>query len=160
MGMVNQLGKFSRKLTDLSQPLRKLLSSRNSWIWEEAQERAFNQVKKEILTPTLLALYDTSSKTKDSADSSSVGMGAVLLQCSREGEWRPVVIASRSLAETETRYAQNEKEGLASTWASEKFSNYLLGMRFTLETDHKPRVPLLGNKELDQLPPRVLRFHL
>ena len=117
-------------------------------------------MKKEILTPTLLALYDTSSKTKDSADASSVGMGAVLLQRSREGEWRPVVIASRSLAETETRYAQNEKEGLASTWASEKFSNYLLGMRFTLETDHKPRVPLLGNKELDQLPPRVLRFHL
>ena len=29
-----------------------------------------------------------------------------------------------------------------------------------METDHKPLVPLLGNKELDQLPPRVLRFRL
>ena len=37
--MVTHLGKFSRKLADLSQPLRKLLSSRNSWIWEEAQEQ-------------------------------------------------------------------------------------------------------------------------
>ena len=110
MGMVNQLGKFSRKLADLSQPLRKLLSSRNSWIWEEAQEQAFNQVKEELLTPTILALYDPSSETKVSADASSVGMGAVLLQRSREGEWRPVVFASRSLSETEARYAQNEKE--------------------------------------------------
>ena len=33
-------------------------------------------------------------------------------------------------------------------------------MRFTLETNHKPLVLLLGNKELDQLPPRVLRFRL
>ena len=27
-------------------------------------------------------------------------------------------------------------------------------------TDHKPLVPLLGSKHLDNLPPRVLRFHL
>ena len=33
-------------------------------------------------------------------------------------------------------------------------------MRFTLETNHKPLVLLLANKELDQLPPRVLMFHL
>ena len=51
--MVNHLGKFSRILADLSQPLRKLLSSRNSWIWEEAQEQVFNQMKEELLTPTI-----------------------------------------------------------------------------------------------------------
>ena len=90
------------------------------------QEIAFNQVKEELLTPTILALYDPSSKNKVSADASSVGMGAVLLQCSRKGEWRPVVFESRSLPETETHHAQIEKEALASTWACEKFSNYLL----------------------------------
>ena len=115
-------------------------------------------MKEELLTPTILALYDPSSETKVSADASSVGMGAVLLQCSKKGEWRPVVFASRLLSETETCYAQIEKEALASTWACEKFSNYLLGMRFTLETNHKPLVLLLGNKELDQLPPRSSCF--
>lgn len=160
MGMVNQLGKFSKKLADFSQPLRKFLSSKNSWIWGETQERAFNQVKEELLKPTILALYDPKAVTKVSADASSMGLGAVLLQCSQDQKWRPVVFASRSLTETEICYAQIEKEALASTWACEKFSNYLLGMKFTLETDHKPLVPLLGNKELDQLPPRVLRFRL
>ena len=29
-----------------------------------------------------------------------------------------------------------------------------------IETDHKPLVPLLGIKNLDSLPPRVLRFRL
>ena len=30
----------------------------------------------------------------------------------------------------------------------------------TLETDHKPLVPLLSHKGLDSLLPRILRFHL
>ena len=33
-------------------------------------------------------------------------------------------------------------------------------MRFTLETNHKQLVLLLGDKELDQLPPRVFRSRL
>lgn len=106
---MNHLGKFSRKLADLSQPLKKLLSSRNSLIWEEAQEHVFNQMKEELLAPTILALYDPSSETKVSAEALSVGMGAVLLQRSKKGEWRQVVLASRLLSETETRHAQIER---------------------------------------------------
>ena len=52
-------------------------------------------MKEELLTPTILALYDPSSESKVSADASSVGMEAVLLQRSKKGEWRPVVFASR-----------------------------------------------------------------
>ena len=71
---------------------------------------------------------------------------------------RPVVYAS--LAMSETRYAQIEKEALAITWACEKFCTYILGKHISVETDHKSLVPLLGSKHLDNLPPRVLRFHL
>ena len=70
------------------------------------------------------------------------------------------MFASRALSEAETRYAQIEKEALALTWALEKFSEYVLGKIVALETDHKPLVPILGTKSLDQLPPRVLRFRL
>ena len=61
---------------------------------------------------------------------------------------------------TETRYAQIEKEALAITWACENRSTYILGKHISIETDHKPLVPLLGCKHLDNLPPRVLRFRL
>ena len=73
--------------------------------------------------------------------------------------WRPIAYTSRSLSETERRYAQIE-EALACTWACEKFSTYILRMKFLIEIDHKPLVPLLGTKHLDSLPPRVLRFCL
>lgn len=64
------------------------------------------------------------------------------------------------MSEMERRYAQIEKEALATTWACEKFSTYILGKCIELETDHKPLVLLLNNKHLDSLPPRILRFRL
>ena len=53
-----------------------------------------------------------------------------------------------------------EKEALAATWACEKFSYFILSKHIEIKTDHKPLVPLLGTKHLDNLPPRVLRFRL
>lgn len=44
---------------------------------------------------------------------------------------------SRAMSDTEKRYAQIEKEALAITWGFEKFSCYLLGLTFEIETDHK-----------------------
>ena len=160
MGMINQMGKFSPNIAEIGKPLRELLSTKRAWLWGLEQERAFNELKQELTRPTVLALYDPEARCKVSADASSFGLGAVLLQGNREGEWRPVAYASRSLSETERRYAQIEKEALAVTWSCEKFSNYILGTRFEIETDHKPLVPILSSKHLNDLPPRVLRFRL
>ena len=68
-------------------------------------------LKREISSPRVLALYDVDTKTKVSADASAYRIGAVLTQ-QQQGTWRPVAIASRTLNEAETRYAQIEKEAL------------------------------------------------
>ena len=65
-----------------------------------------------------------------------------------ESQWHPIAYASRSMTESETHYAQIEKEALAFTWACEKFTPYIQGKTITLETDHKPLVPLLSHKGL------------
>ena len=160
LGMTTQLGKFSPNLADLTQPLRELLHRKNSWLWGPAQEKAFVLVKDELTKPSVLLLYDPLLQTKVTADASSFGLGAVLSQKDSADRWRPVSFASRALSDTEKRYAQIEKEALAVTWASEKFQDFVLGKEFTIETDHKPLVPLLNSKNLDNLPPRVLRFRL
>ena len=99
----------------------------------------------------ILTMYHPTSKTNISADASSHGLGAVILQqsSSSSNQWKPVAYASRPMTDTEKRYAQIEKEALAATWASERFSEYVIGRHFLLETDHKPLVPLLSNKRLD-----------
>ena len=142
----------------MTKPLRELLSSKTWWLWGRTQDRAFGKVKDELCSRRVLAIYNPNRETKVSADASSFGLGAVLLQKDDNEGWRPVYYASRSLSETECRYAQIEKEALAATWACEKFSDYIIGLNFTIETDHKPLVPLLGKKSLSDLPPRILRF--
>ena len=124
MGMVNHLGKFSSRLAELTQPLRELLGKKSTWMWGPEQDQAFTRVKEELSKPTILVLYDPDAATKLSADASSYGLGGVLLQLN-ESKWKPVAYASRSMTETERRYAQIEKEALAITWACEKFSCYI-----------------------------------
>ena len=159
MGVINQLGKFSPNTAELSAPLHTLLSVNQAWFWGPDQDKAFDQLKTELTTPHILTVYDPHAQTKISADASSFGLGAVLLQA-KGTSWHPVAYASRSMTNTEHRYAQIEKEALAITWACEKCSSYIIGNHILLETDHKPLVPLLTYKNLENLPPRVLRLRL
>lgn len=87
-------------------------------------------------------------------------MGAVFLQRHAETGSKPVAYASRALSSTKQCYGQIEREALASTWACERFAEFLIGKSFHTETDHKPLVPLLGSKSLDELPPRIQRLHM
>ena len=161
LGMANQLGKFTPKIAEMSQPLRELLSSKTTWLWGPSQDEAFEKLKSELIQPTVLALYDPEATLRVSADASAYGLGAVLLQKARSStEWKPVAYASRALSDTEQRYSQIEKEALAAVWACERFSDYVLGKRIHLETDHKPLVPLFSTTHLDRMPPRILRFRL
>ncbi|KAJ8377185.1 hypothetical protein SKAU_G00077650 [Synaphobranchus kaupii] len=159
LGMVNQLGKFIPRLAERDKALRDLLSKKNCWLWGTDQARAFQDLKDALSSPPVLAMYDPNRESKVSADASSYGLGAVLLQ-EAEGGWRPVAYVSRSLTPTEQRYAHVEKEALGLTWACERFRNFLIGKHFQMETDHKPLLSLLGSQPLDTLPPRILRFRM
>ena len=125
-------------------------------MWGLSQEEAFSQVKAELTKPTVLT-YNPMVPTKVSADASSYGLGAVLLQ-RVDDTWRPVAYASRATSEAERKCTQLEKEALAVTWACDKFSDYLLGRSFQIDGSKTTCtfVPLLSAKQLDRLPPCVL----
>ena len=56
------------------------------------------------------------------------------------GVFQPVVFASRSLSDAQTRYSQTEREALevlAAVFSREQFKNYVRGLRFM--------VPICGN---------------
>ena len=160
LGMINHQQKFIENLSEKTMPLRDLLSSKNEWHWGQAQEESFSRLKKEMTQAPVLAHYCSEKETIISADASSYGFGAVLLQIQEDDTKKPIAYASRSMTSTEQRYAQIEKEALATTWACEKFADFVLGKEFLIETDHKPLVPLLGSKCLQDMPPRIQRFRM
>ncbi|XP_064482820.1 uncharacterized protein K02A2.6-like [Ornithodoros turicata] len=135
-GMLNHLMKFLPGLSEISKPLRDLLASDAAWIWGPQQQRAFDSLKDQLTRTPVLTYYDPGRPHTLSVDASS------------------------ALTSTEQRYAQVEKEALAITWACEKFRMYVLGLRFHVETDHKPLVPIFSTKRLDDLTPRLQRMRL
>ena len=64
LGMVNQLNKFSPKITELTKPLRELLKLDNAWIWDTAEENAFQQIKHELASSGTLSHYDPNEQRK------------------------------------------------------------------------------------------------
>ena len=101
LGMYNQMSKFSPDLAETTKPLRDLLSKKNAWAWDQAHKKSFQDVKSKLGSTPVLCLYNQSNPTNVSADASSYGIGAVLLQKQEIGEWKPVAYSSRSLMSTE-----------------------------------------------------------
>ena len=64
-----------------------------------------NTVKKFLTEAPVLHYYDVSKPIAVQCDASQSGLGAVLLQ-----DDQPVCCASRALSDTESHYAQIEKE--------------------------------------------------
>ena len=63
IGMVNQLGKFTPRLAELTHPLRELLGKRNLWRWESSQNVAFSQIKEKLSKFTTLSPWKQKQKS-------------------------------------------------------------------------------------------------
>ena len=146
LGMVNYYGKFIGQLSTLLDPLNHLLKKGVPWNWTKECQNAFETCKQLISEDSCLVPYNPKRPIKLDCDASSTGVGAVLSHIMEDGQERPIAFASRTLTKTERGYAQLHKEALSLIFGVKKFHMYLYGNHFTLVTDHKPLLSILGPK--------------
>ena len=146
LGLISYNSKFIPSLSTVLHPLYKLLQKEIKWRWSKDQESSFQSAKELVSKATLLVHYDPTKPVKVYCDASSVGVGACLMHVEK-GVERPVMYASRSLSQAETKYAQIEREALAIIFAVKKFHQYLYGRQFVLVTDHRPLCKILGHDQ-------------
>ncbi|KAI3360353.1 hypothetical protein L3Q82_014654, partial [Scortum barcoo] len=103
--------------------------------------------KLDINSAEVLVHYSADRELVLSCDASPYGVGAVLSHVMDDGSERPLGFMSRTLAPTEKRYSQLDKEGLAVMFGIKKFHKYLYGRAFTIYTDHKPLISLFNEKK-------------
>ena len=126
LGLVNYYG-FLNNLATTVAPLYKLLQKSIRWSWGPEKNSAFEQIKKQLTSDSLLTHYNPNAE--------------LILSCSHrfsEGTERPVAFASRTLAPAERRYAHLDKEALAIIFGLKHFHQYLAGQHFVIYSDHKP----------------------
>lgn len=85
-----------------------------------------------------------------------------MLQVQPDGHRAPITYASCALSETEKMLCTNRERSPSHDMGIERFQQYLLGRQepFTLETDHKPLLPIMNAKDLNQYPPRLQRLKM
>ena len=147
------------KSMEKTEKLRKLLSSDTKWNWTEEHQHSFENLKSSLQEDSCSGCFETNAETKVIVDASPSGLGAMLLQEQKDGNDKVIAYASRSLNQAEQRYGQLERECLAIYFGCIRFQMYLLGMSFTVYTDHKPLVSLLSNPRRDP-PFRIERIRL
>ena len=146
IGFINYLSKFLPKLSDMCEPLRRLTTDDVTWCWLTTHEEAMNKIKDAVCRDPVLQYFDP---TNLQADASEKGLGAALMQ-----EGHPIAYASRALTDTETRYAQIEKELLATLFGLERFNTYTYGRPILVQSDHKP-LEMIQKKHLQRAPKRL-----
>ena len=108
--------------------IQKLLKEHNALVWEETQEKCFEEVKKILTRPLIMRYYNPILKTESITDASRIGLGFILRQFDENAErWRLIQCGSRALSDTESRYAVCELEGLSILFALRKCRHYLIG---------------------------------
>ncbi|XP_055493550.1 uncharacterized protein K02A2.6-like [Leucoraja erinacea] len=105
-----------------------------------------NAPKENLTSDKLLVHYDMTRKMKLACDAASYGVGAVISHVMNDGQEKPIAFASRTLSSSERNYAQIEKEALSIVFRIKKFHQFLLSKPFTLVTDHKLLLVILGPK--------------
>lgn len=78
-----------------------------------------------------------------STDASNNAIAGVLSHQFDNG-LRPIAFISRALSKSERNYSAIEKEALAIIFSVTKLKQYLLGIHFFLQTDHKPLLSIFG----------------
>ena len=148
-GCVNYMSKFIPHLADVAKPLHDLTKKDVAFKWEAHHSEAVEQLKQALSKAPLLSYFDNKAHTTVQCDASNRGLGAVILQ-----HGRPVAYCSRAMTDTETRYAQLEKELLAVVFALKKFDQMTYGRHLTVVSDHKP-LEIIFKKPLAKAPRRL-----
>jgi len=152
LGMITYLAKFIPNLSHTAAPLRALLEKEADWQWYQEHLQSFSTLKHLDSSAPVLAYFNPSQPVKLS---SFKGLGAVLLQNDHL-----IAYASRTLTDTQQRYAQIEKEMLAVVFGCTKFHDYIYGMsNVGVESDHKLLEAIL-RKPLHQAPLRLQKMIL
>ena len=125
--MIRYYRKFIRNFAVIAKPLYDLTKKDAPFEWSETCDKAFNELKYEMLSADLLGFPNFKKPFILATYASTTGLGASLSQ-EIDGVLKPVGFAGWGLTSAEGNYTTTEQECLAVVWAF-NISGYILKVR-------------------------------
>ena len=116
----------------IASPLTELTRKDVKFIWSEACEKSFQELKKRLVTVHVLTIPNGEGKFTIYSDASGTGIGCVLMQ-----EGKVVAYASRQLKSYERSYPTHDLELAAVVFALKIWRHFLYGVKYEIFTDHR-----------------------
>ena len=145
-GMVNYLSMFLKDLQTKLIPIYHLTKKGVPFHWGELQQKAFEQIKKDLTEAPVLAMPNSEGHMVLVSDTSKIACGSALYQ-EQKGRYRLIAYFSKKLPLSAQRYSISELE-LTGIYANVlAFKHLLRNVHFTLYCDHSALVHIMNGKK-------------
>ena len=150
VGFCNFYRRFIKDFSKIVKPLVALTKKECPFIWSEACQQAFQELKDKVTVAPVLKHYDRTKPAILETDSSDYVNGGVLSQEDNDGILHPVAFYSKNLLPAECNYEIYDKELLAIIRCLEHWRPELESTDIPIQifTDHRSLEYFMTTKEL------------
>jgi hypothetical protein len=131
-GLAGYYWRFILNFSKITKPITELLKKGNKYVWSDACDEGFENLKKLLTTSPMLAQPDITKSFDVYCDASGTGLGEVLMQ---EG-W-VISYSLWQLRRHEENYPTHDIELATMVMELRTWRHYLLENVFHIYTDHK-----------------------
>ncbi|RVW68632.1 Retrovirus-related Pol polyprotein from transposon 17.6 [Vitis vinifera] len=125
LGRLQYISRFIARLTDICEPIFRLLRKNQPTVWNDDCQIAFEKIKEYVLSPPVLVPPMPGRPLLLYLSVSDMALGCMLAQLDDSKKERAIYYLSKRILEYEMRYVMIERMCLALVWATRRLWHYM-----------------------------------
>nr|CAN65636.1 hypothetical protein VITISV_037276 [Vitis vinifera] len=126
LGRLQYISRFIARLTDICEPIFRLLRKSQPTVWDDRCQCAFERIREYLLSPLVLAALIPGRPLLLYLSVSDMALGCMLAQLDDSGKDRVIYYLNKKMLDYETRYVMIERYYLALVWAIRRLRHYMI----------------------------------
>ncbi|WKA05260.1 hypothetical protein VitviT2T_023235 [Vitis vinifera] len=160
LGRLQYISRFIAKLTDICEPIFRLLRKSQPTVWDDQCQRAFERIREYLLSPPILAPSTPGRPLLLYLSVPDVALGCMLAQLDDSGKDRAIYYLSKKMLDYETRYVMIERYCLALVCATRRLRHYMTEYSVHLISRLDPLRYLFDRPALKSIRGSIVADHL
>lgn len=156
LGLTSYFRRFVNRYAERARPLTDLTKKNIEFIWGNAEQRSFEDLKNALVQEPVLRMYDPRARTQLHCDASADGLAGVLMQKKEQGGWQAVHYLSKKTTDAERKYHSSKLELMAIVFCVNRLRQYLIGIPFEIVTDCQALTYLNAQRTVN---PQIARWY-